>query len=100
MSNLFNDCISLAIIPDISKWNLSNVKNIDEVLPSLSDPISQISSNNIKSINLSYSSNKNADKNKSDFNENHNNIYNIMNNDFVNNDKNEEIDGYYENFYN
>ena len=53
MSGIFSGCRSLKSLPDISKWNIENVKNIREMFSGLSlESIPDISKWNIKNENV------------------------------------------------
>ena len=94
INNIFKGCNSLLIIPDISKWNISNPESV--ITPSLNSnsysfSIKEIKSDSILSENIM--ENAELSRNFSSFNYNNNNENKGFSND-------EELDNYYDNFYN
>ena len=103
MENIFDDC-SVIFLPDISKWNLINVKNKKSIINSFSENIIE----NSKSLSLSfhnYSSNKysnNSSNNSSNGSCKENKKISYENYDIIDidfNPKSNKILDYYENFY-
>jgi len=91
INNIFKGCNSLLIIPDISKWNI--------IIPPECFSISSFNSNSIDI--KTYSSNLSEDLSflKNRDNKDKTNTYeNINSINFFNN--NDELDDYYDNFYN
>ena len=94
-NNIFRGCTSLLIIPNISKWNInlpecfdSSLGSIYSIKPVKTDSV--ISENIIQSSNLSNNSSPSKYINNILLDENN---YNLLNS------KNEDLDDYYENFY-
>ena len=97
INNIFKGCNSLLIIPDISKWKINNIKCINiSSFNSTSITLKEVKSNSLSTENNKdysyedYSSLKNNDN--TNLSENINSI------DFSNNT--EDLDDYYDNFYN
>ena len=103
IDDIFKGCSSLITIPDITKWEINDYKTNKEKNNSSSiDSISlQENSDNINEIKSSISSKENSSSDKKDKqSSNHIEDYNIFDNDpFDENNKNDEHDNYYENFY-
>ena len=90
-NNIFKGCNSLLTIPDISKWNI-NLSECFNSLLSSSYSIRTIKTDSIISENTIKSSNSSSFNN--------NNILLVENNISLLNSKTEDLDDYYENFYN
>ena len=95
INNIFKQCNSLLIIPDISKWNINlteniNTSSIESIFIKTVNSDSLLSGNIVKYSNISEKS--------SSLKEN-NNIELFENNNYIGS-KNEELENYYDNFYN
>ena len=120
---MFYECSSLIKIPDISKWNTSNLKSMNELfynctslinVPDLSkwkiDKINdiQLNKNSETSIQLEISGTSSTNRNInsisndliSDYNTISSNkiVYNSLDNNIFDKDSN-QLEDYYENFY-
>ena len=92
INNLFRGCNSLLIIPDISKWSIN--------IPPECISISSFNCNSISMIdNKKYSSNLSEDLPSIKDNYNTNSFENTNSID-LNNNNIDELDDYYDNFYN
>jgi len=98
MENIFEKCESL-ILPNISKWNTSKIKNPQYIFPSSSNS-SNKSTFLFESLKDSITSKISSDFSSNEINENKYNIvsYNDYDDYFYNN--NSKLNDYYENFYN
>ena len=100
MENIFNQCDSLVILPDISKWYINNVKNIKDIFPSSSSynfeskSLSEKINNYHKSLVVSSDYSSGIETNNIINNE----TYNNYNDDLFNNNS-ESYNEYYEHFY-
>ena len=89
MDRLFNSCSSVFMYPNISNWNLNKSLSIDEIIEISSEEIfSESNSSKSKNLNNSFSSFDKNDNNK-----------NLKSNFLFLNENNENLDDYYENFY-
>ena len=95
--NIFYGCESLISLPNISKWNISKIKNKQDIL-SLS--LFQKKENSLSNYLIySESSHSLSLSNNIDKKENNTLIYTYTNFDSFNNND-EELNNYYENFFN
>ena len=102
MANMFDEYKSLILLPDISKWNISKIENKQDILSlfSFQQKDNSISNSLIynKSLqNISHSLSNKVEKEKSTAVYTYayfNNYFNIYNSN------DEELNDYYENFFN
>ena len=91
INNIFRGCNSLLIFPDISKWNINIPEYIDN---------SSFKSNSISNIDIIKDSNLSEGLSFSIDNGTINLSENTISIDFCNKNDEEELNDYYDNFYN